>query len=64
MNEDKLKSALLAIELALASIDNCVATDLPAAEPDENSWRVDHKRELAHLEAIKRHIGISTDTCP
>lgn len=59
MDKTKLKSALDEIGLALNACNNCVATDLPEAEPGETSWRIDNSNALKLIDDIARGFGIS-----
>lgn len=63
MNKPELKAAIREIGLALNAVNGTVATDMPEAEPGDTSWRVDHTREIAMLDAIVKAI-FNSDTCP
>lgn len=49
-----------AIGLALSSSHNCIATDDVVAEADENSWRIDHGKEIEAFEELMRRFNIDT----
>lgn len=59
MNKTELKAAIDEIGLALNACNNCVATDLPEAEPDETSWRIDNRKALKLVDDIASELGIS-----
>ncbi|AQW81386.1 hypothetical protein CPIN17260_1097 [Campylobacter pinnipediorum subsp. pinnipediorum] len=55
MSEDEIYKAFLDIEIALLSVDNCVATDDTKAEPvDGYSWRIDNKNSFDALCKLRK----------
>lgn len=60
---EEIAQAIRDIGLALSVTHNTVATDVPTAKPvKDQSWRVNHKKELRQLKQLKARL--STDTCP
>ena len=46
LTHEEIKAALHAIGLALNASHNTVTTDLPGVIPGDNSWRIDHSKEI------------------
>ncbi len=63
MNKLEIKIAIRTIGLALNASHNTVTTDMPDIEPNETSWLIDHKKELALLDELEEAI-FSSDICP
>ena len=58
-----VKSALRDIGLALHAANGVIASDDPALEPDEKTWRIDHSKAIGALEYIESAL-MGTGTCP
>lgn len=61
MNKSQIKKILINLSLALASNDNCLATDRIEAEEDETSWRINFTNELNQIKELATMLGISLD---
>lgn len=56
MTQNEMKAALRDIGLALNASHNTVTTDLPDVRPDKTSWRIDHRKEIAQLNALEEAL--------
>ena len=59
-----IAQALRDIGLALNATHGTVATDMPDAQPNATSWRVDHTRELAQLDVLENALLPSSYIAP
>ncbi|MES2705136.1 MAG: hypothetical protein V4726_00905 [Verrucomicrobiota bacterium] len=53
--------AIRAIGIALSAAHGCVATDDPAAEPGDTSWRIDHTKEIGMLGELEAALAAAPD---
>lgn len=53
MNETQIFSAIRDIGLALNISHNCIASDVPGAKIDKDSWIIDHEKEIVQLKKLE-----------
>jgi hypothetical protein len=63
MTKNEMQTALRDIGLALNACHNTVTTDIPGVRPDKTSWRIDHRKEIAQLNALEEAL-LNNDIYP